>query len=337
MPRLDALMLLRAVREVASHADAENPVQVSQRCFDAARQVSRAFANLPRAHRIAECLRMPWRDVLVLAHAPASTHAHRLGRAQTEPAHNWLTHDLIAFALRLVALRLNVQSVSPVQYRTERAKLLREDHAAYLHGRQLRLPSEDQIRTAMGGDWGRALALADLAPRPPRGDQGRGKYAPTTAEILDRAYEIYGTELTSKEIWVFVAANSIPYGRERGRLWAECVSEWKQMRAARGLDVPAGPPPLDQRPDYSRAVGAALPGETRRQDWSDVEDCLPYVIAYLRQLRSGERSTKRGYQEWARERPEAPSSSSFDAHGGWDRVRALALARTILSHPLRSA
>jgi hypothetical protein len=329
MPRLDALMLLRGVREVASHADPENPIQVSQRRFDQARQVSQRFAMLPRAQRIAERLRMPWRDALILAHAPEHTHAHRLGRIQTEAEQDWLTRDLIAFSLQLVALRLRTRSVSPVQYRTERARLLREDHAAYIHGRQLRLPSEDQIRVAMDGDWDAALALADLAPRPPRGDQGRGKYAPTTAEVLDRAYEAHGTELTSKEIWTFVKANGIPYGRERGRLWSECVAEWKQQRAARGLDVPAGPPLLNERPDYSRAVGAALPGETRRQDWSDVEDCLPYVIAYLRQLRAGERSTKRGYQEWAREHPDAPSSSSFDAHSGWEKVRELALERAM--------
>jgi hypothetical protein len=329
MLRLDALLLLRGVREIASHADPENPIQVSQRRFDDARQISRTFAILPRAHRIAERLRMPWREVVLLAHAPSSTHAHRLGRAQTELAHDWLTHDLIAFALRLVALHLDAQSVSPVQYRTERAKLLREDHAAYLHGRQLRLPSEDQIRVAMDGDWDAALALADLVPRPPRGDQGRGKRAPTTAQVLDRAYEAHGTELTSKEIWVFVAANGIPYGRERGRLWAECVAEWKQQRAARGFDVPDGPPPLDERPDYSRAVGAALSGESRRQDWSNVEDCLPYVIAYLAQLRAGERSTKRGYQEWAREHPDAPSSSSFDRYGGWEGVRGAAQERML--------
>jgi hypothetical protein len=337
MPRLDALMLLRGVCAVASHADPETPIQVSQRRFDQSRQVSHSFAHLPRAQRIAERLRMPWRDVLALAHAPAYTHAHRLGRIQTEAEQDWLTRDLIAFSLQLVALRLDVQSVSPVQYRMERAKLLREDHAAYLHGRQLRLPSEDQIRVAMDGDWDAALALAELAPRPSRGDQGRGKYAPTTAEVLDRAYEAHGTELTSKEIWTFVKANGIPYGRERGRLWRECVAEWKERRAARGLDVPTGPPPLDERPDYSQPIGAALPGEARRRDWSEVEDCLPHVIAYLAQLSAGERSTKRGYQQGAHAHPDAPSSSSFDTHGGWDRVRALALARTILSYPPRSA
>jgi len=323
---------LRGVREVASHADPENPVQVSQRRFDQARPVSQSFASLPRAQRIAERLRMSWRDVLALAHAPERTHAHRLGRAQTEPAHDWLTRDLIAFAVRLVALRLEARSVGPIQYRTERAKLLREDYAAYLHGRQLRLPSEDQIRVAMDGDWDAALALAELAPRPPRGDQGRGKYAPTTAEVLERAYEAHGTELTSKEIWTFVKANGIPYGRERGRLWSECVSEWKQQRAARGMDVPAGPPPLDERPDYSQLVGAAMAGEQRRRNWSNVEDCLPFIMAYLTQLPSSARSTKRGYQAWAYTKADAPHPSAFDQHdGGWGRLRALAQARMLES------
>lgn len=81
-------------------------------------------------------------------------------------------------------------------------------------------------------------------------------------------------------------------------------------------------------------MGAALAGESRRQDWSDVEDCLPHVLAYLVQLPAGARSTKRGYQEWAREHPDAPASSSFDAHGGWERVRGLALDQ--MTHPLEN-
>ncbi len=274
---------------------------------------------------------MPWREILALAHEPAHTHAHRLGRIHTEPEHDWLTDELIAFALQFVALRLGLASVSPVQYRTEREKLLRDDRAAYRHGGQLRLPSENQIRVAMDGDWDAALALAHLAPRPERGDQGRGKYAPTTAEVLERAFEAHGTELTSKEIWVFVKANGMPYGRERGRLWAECVAEWKQQRAARGLAVPAGPPPLDQRPDYGKRVGAARPHEQRRRDWSNIEDCLPHVVAYLEQLPSGARSSKRSYQEWTREHPDAPSSSTFDQHGGWESVRRLTLAKTLIA------
>ena len=320
--------MLQAVREISFLADGQQPTEVSQSVFDRAASQSTSFARIPRGKRIAEQLQMPWREILALAHEPTHTHAHRLGRIQSEPEHDWLTDDLIAFALRFVALRLNLASVSPVQYRTEREKLLRKDHATYRHGRQLRLPSENQIRVAMNGDWDAALSLAQLAPRPDRGDQGRGKYAPSTAEVLERAYEAHGTELTSKEIWVFVKANGIPYGRERGRLWAECVAEWKQQRTARGLDVPAGPPPLDKRPDYGKAVGAARRHEQRRRDWSDIEDCVSYVVAYLEQLPSGARSSKRDYQAWTREQADAPASSSLDQHGGWESVRRLALAKT---------
>jgi hypothetical protein len=323
MRSLDTVLILRGVREVASQADPECPVQVSQPRFDAARVQNGRYRGLPLARDIARRLRLPWRDVLVLACAPVATHAHRLGRAQTRPEQDWLIDDYISYVLRMVAARLDVRTLTPGQYRAERARMLAVSETRWLHGRRLCLPTDEQIRLA-AGDWARALALARLGRRPPRGNQGRGKYAPSTAEVLDRAYEAHGTELTSKEIWVFTAANRIPYGRERGRLWAECVAEWKQDRLARGLDVPAGPPPLDQRPDYAQPVGAALAGEQRRHDWSDINACLPFVVAYLEQLRPGERSSKLGYADWACTQPAAPAYSCFDQHGGWQRLRALA-------------
>ena len=76
------------------------------------------------------------------------------------------------------------------------------------------------------------LALADLAPRLPRGDQGRGKYAPTTTKVLDRAYEAHGTELTSKEIWTFVKANGIPL-QPRTRTPLERVRERMEAGSCR--------------------------------------------------------------------------------------------------------
>lgn len=317
------------MREVAGHADPENPTQVSQSRFDTARQHSQLYGGLPRAKRIATRLRMPWREVLQLARAPEHTHAHRLGRAQSKPEADWLNEDCIAFSLRLVAVRLGVESVSPVQYRAELERLLKADRAAWLHGRQLMLPTDEQIRIAAGG-WDHALDLAQLAQRPGLGDQGHGKYAATTEDVLDRAYEAFGAELTSKEIWTFVKANGIPYSRERRRLWGECVAAWKQERRARGLEVPDGPPPLDQRPDYSKDVGAARPGERRAPRSYSIEDCVAAVMAYLAQVGVGERSTKLGYQAWAATQANAPSYSAFDQHGGWGRMRELALERSLL-------
>jgi len=271
-------------------------------------------------------MRLPWREVLCLAHAPAHTHAHRLGRKHTASEQDWLSKDMIAFALRLVARRPDAASVSPVQYRTEREKLLRDDRAAFRHGRQLRFPSEDQIRVAMEGDWNAALALAGLAAHTPHTG-----LADSTVELLERCYEAHRAEPSALDLRRFAKANDIPWTPDRQRTWLECIAAWKDTRRARGDSVPNGPPPRHLRPDYSVSVGAARPGERRRRDWSDIENCLPYVMAYLAQIPSGARSTKRGYQAWAREQADAPHPSAFDQHRGWGRLRALAQARLLTS------
>jgi hypothetical protein len=124
MSSLDTVLLLRGVREIASHADAENPVQVSQRRWDQARRQSKRYTGLPLARDIARRLALPWREVLLLAHTPAEQHAHRLGRAQTRAQQDWLTNEHIAYVLRTVAARLNLRTLTPGQYRAERARML---------------------------------------------------------------------------------------------------------------------------------------------------------------------------------------------------------------------
>lgn len=201
--------------------------------------------------------------------------------------------------------------------------MLAIDRTRWLHGQRLRLPTDEQIKIA-AGDWDRALALARLDRRPGRGDQGHGKRALGTVELLDRCYQAHGTEPSALELRRFARANGIPWTPDRDRTWLESLAAWKDQRRAQGQAVPDGPPPRHARPDYTRPVGAARPDEQRRRDWSDINDCLPFVIAYLEQLRSGERSSKLGYADWARSQPEAPAYSCFDQHGGWGRLRALA-------------
>jgi hypothetical protein len=83
---------------------------------------------------------------------------------------------------------------------------------------------------------------------------------------------------------------------------------------------------VDERPDYSEDVGAARPGERRIPRRHSIEDCVAAVLTYLAQLGVGERSTKLGYQKWAASQDNAPSYSAFDQHGGWGRVREMALS-----------
>jgi hypothetical protein len=278
---------------------------------------------------------MSWPEVLELAHAPASTHNHRLGRAHGESEQDWLTPERIAYLLKRVSRRLNSSSVTPGQYRQERARMLALNRSRWLHGGHLRLPTDEQIRIAMraasvpevhrdtskAGAWEAALALAGLDNK---SERAPAVVAASTTDALDRCFEAHGTEPTSKELAAFVAANRIPYSRNRQQLWADSVAAWKRQRRERGLAVPDGPPPRAQRPDYYCDVGAARAGERRRQDWSDIEDCLPHLIAYLEQLPPGARSSKKGYNDWALAVPGRPAYSAFDQHGGWGRVRALA-------------
>lgn len=260
---------------------------------------------------------MPWQEILALAHEPASTHSHRLGRAQTAEEQDWLTSGCIAFALKLIAARLRASTISPGEYRTERDLMLAEDRK-----HQLRLPSENQIRAAVNG-WDEALSLAGLAPAA----STRAPVGLSTVALLERCFDAHGTQPSALELRRFARANRIPWTPDRDRTWLESVAAWKQSRQARGLPVPDGPPARAERPDYAQNVGAARAGEHRREDWANIEDCIAHVLNYLRQLPSGERSTKRSYADWARTRAGSPGHSAFDKHGGWGHVRALALQR----------
>jgi hypothetical protein len=331
------------VREAARLGAPENPAAVSQRAFDAARYQSTRFADLPLARDIARQLRMPWAEVLEIAHSPVNGHSLRLGRAHTESAQDWLTPEYIAYVLKLVAHRLGSSSVSPGQYRVERERMLALNRSRYMHGRQLRLPTDNQIRIALraasvaephrdtptAGAWDAALVLAGLEPEPRR---ERAVIATGTVEMLERCYEAHGAEPAKKELEAFAKSNGIPYSRDRKQLWAVSVAAWKESRQSRGLPIPAGPPPLSERSDYARDLGAAYPGERRHlNDWSGIEDCVEHVRAYLEQLPAGVRSTKKSYNDWALARPGRPAYSAFDQHGGWGRLRELAQARMLRS------
>jgi hypothetical protein len=325
-------MLLQGVREVSMLAaqasahgggDPVEPTMVSQSAFDAARARSLNYASLPRGKQIAEQLKKRWRVVLTIAHEPPGRHAHLLGLKEKEPEQDWLTDDYVAYMLKLVARRLNAATVTPSEYRLERAALLKEDRASWLHGAQRLLPNDEQIRTACGS-WDNALLLAGLKLGPGRGGHKRLQM-PTLAGLLERCHEHHGVLPTRSELQTFARANGIPFPTMKGKNWAATVREWRATRTAMGLATPEKPPPLRERPDYTRDVNAALPGERRQRTWSQAE-CVASVTRYLAQLSSGQHSTKRGYDAWAKHAADAPRASIFDEHGGWNAVREAALA-----------
>jgi hypothetical protein len=51
------------------------------------------------------------------------------------------------------------------------------------------------------------------------------------------------------------------------------------------------------------------------------------MVRYLSRLTRGERSSQRGYNDWARNQDGAPWANKFNRQGGFDAVRASARER----------
>lgn len=174
--------------------------------------------------------------------------------------------------------------------------------------------------------WSAALELAGLQ------EVERASLAPrrvSSIALLDRCWEVYETQLTQRDADIFARANNIPYARDREKLkWSESLAHWKQGLEARGITPPNGPPPIKERPNYKRNVGAAGPGERRRASWATIDALLALVIPYLGQVPANERSSYAGFTHWLRAQGKpVPGESSMQRHGGWGRVREIAYQR----------
>ncbi len=328
---MQPLVILQRVREVCAVANPAEPTQVSQRAFDAA---GAATSGLPAARNIAKALRLPWREVVALAHEPEGEQNHRLSQKQTAPYQDWLTEEYVASVLKLAAHRLGTNTLTPDRYRSVAASLTAADNARWLHGRQLLVPSDDQIVAACGGaaagGWDRALALAGLQPRPGLGNQGMNRKAPPITDVMERFHDAHGVQPSARTLKAFAKANGIPYAREEHKKWSEWLEEWKRSRRDRGLPEPRVVEHVGGRgvkaPNYAVDVGAARPGEHRLSKRTE-EACVAAVARYLAQLPAGKRSSKRGYDDWAKQQnPRAPASSNFDTRGGWETIRRKAIA-----------
>lgn len=329
---MEPLILLQGVREVSALANPTAPAMVSQRAFDAAAEAVRsgkeyraAHAELPPARRIAERLGLPWREVVAVAHEPEARQNQLLAVKARERAQDWLTAEHAVAAVQLVAGRLGTDSVTTGQYRVERASLLAQDRTRWLHGRWLLLPDDEQI-IACAGSWDAALSLAGFKVTRERGPAPGRPSAPPLVDLLERFHDEHGFQPSTRDLRAFARGNSVPYPSERAQRFSAAVAEWTAARRARGLPKPRVVKRVGGRgkrtPDYSADVGAARAGEHRRRKWTR-SSCAAAVSRYLAQLRHGERSTERGYADWAATQPHGtvPALATMQAFGGWEAMR----------------
>jgi hypothetical protein len=323
-------MLLRGVRDVSALASPTEPQSVSERAFDRARAGSVAHADLPAARQIAAELDLRWPEVLAAAHAPENKQNKLLALKEKEHSPvGWITDARIKYALKLVAGRLGVDTLTKGAYDAERDVLLGADARDWLHGRRLRLPSAYAMLRA-AGNWDAALAIAGLKPIVRAHTIHQVILSPV--EVMDRFYEHYDEQPSRKALRAFASGNKLPMSGEGNRPFAEIVAEWRQRRRERGEDEPRVNKyrlgPGIKRPDYGADVGAARPGEHLYSGkWSDEDACVGWVARYLTSLPAGARSTAATYETWRRQNPGAPATDRFGQHGGWDAVRRTARKR----------
>lgn len=326
-------MLLRGVREVSAVVNAAEPEAVTQRTFDAARGLSRTHAALPAARQITEKLRLPWAEVLAVAHKPEEEQAKLLALKGKEPSSaDWLSEQHIAAVLQLAAARLGMDTVSTNEYRVEREKVLALDRARWMHGSQLLLPNAEQIMHA-AGSWDEALRFAGLREQRKPGATRKKTNAPPLLDLMERFYEVHSVQPTRPALQEWASASDIPYPSPEGRnAFQKAREAWVERRRAVGKPDPKLPPhgkgrKTSVRPDYSTRKGAPLPGERRRDFW-DEASCVAAVTRYIAQLPPGKgsRSTSTGYRAWAAEQEHAPVMTTIQYHcGGWERARRAAL------------
>jgi hypothetical protein len=284
---------------------------------------------------------MPWREALRVAHEDPTPQSRQLGANEAEENRDWLTTEHVAYVLRVVALRLDADSLTEEQYEAERENLLAEAEARHLHEHRLRLPKAAQIRisirtelygtrnvgTPQVGTWNRALELAGLKPpRPPQGED-----VPTQPllplDLLDRYYDAHGAEPTPGRLWRFAGENELPYAVIRGKeVWSRVIQKWRKEREARGLPAPKPPKPVTEGENSLTMLRVGgVKDRGRRGSWNDQDKCLKIIIKYLEQLPPGSRATFNGYKTWAKQQSfRTPYLSALDKHGGWSKMRDLA-------------
>ncbi len=326
-------MLLRGVREVAALADPNDPEAVTQRAFDAKRKRRAAHAALPPARRITERLGLGWEEVLAIAHKPEEEQNKLLAMRDKAPSSaDWLSEKHVAAMLQLVAGRLGTNTVSTNEYRVEREKVLAEDRTRWLHGRNLLLPTAEQIAHA-ADSWEEALRFAGLREQRKPGATRKKTNAPPLVDLMERFYEANKVKPTPRRLEEFARISNIPYpGKKAGNVFKKAKEQWIERRRVDGLPDPNSPPRSRGRHTTSRPLpsikkGARLPKERRTDRW-DHDSCLTAVARYIAQLPPGKRarSSSRGYRAWAAEQEHAPVMTTIRYHcKSWEAARRAAL------------
>lgn len=150
--RWDPLVLLQVVPRVLRAADPDRPDAVSQRAYNAAREIA-GYPDSPRADKIAARFNVSWSRLTSVVIAEANP-LRTLSKSDYSRAQRWRSDAEIASALRTAAGWLGTDHINAASYERARAAINAAGKRRHLHGRGfVPLPSAVVI--------GRRLPFAD--------------------------------------------------------------------------------------------------------------------------------------------------------------------------------
>lgn len=318
------LELYGVVRTVAERVHPDEPTVLTQVEFDRAKAVC-GFADAPTARGIYGRLKTPerkptpWRKIVADA-CRGDVSALMVEQARTrESGDQHLDERFVHYSLRRVAAYLGAETVHRSEYEPARAALIAEDVKRW--GADARLAdlliTSGQILTVCGS-WEAALVLAGLAERGTRKKDASmgwleaiGHFVAHNARIPS-AHELKRT--FAPKAGFTLTTRELPY--------TEYVDQYRAQCAARGEEIPPGPPGAGRPKDGTRPIvvpegGIAGPGSKPRGYWT-AERCLDALAEWDASLPSRARRTGPAYLT-AREAAEPgtyPSMDTLQLHCG---------------------
>jgi len=337
------------VRTIAEEGKPGHPESISVREFDKARAAT-GHDDAPSAKAICQRLAdrdgkaMGWRRVKEIAFDETASIEHVERRRRASAPARYLSERGVYFALRLIAKRLDVKTMTPGEYDDERQVALKEERKRDRPRPLLAqlLPTANQIEQLflsgdddddddqdVGAAWDRALEVAELEPRAQLRDQrrrrGRLEESLPLIEAIHIFAELNGRLPSKTDLNEFGEKADVQLEAIR-KPYRDVLREAIAYRQALGHNGPTELPRPEggaggnaPRAPIAAPAPGSIPGVARRLSKGRTryarDELIAAIQAYLEDLDGG-RPTQKGYGRYA-VKNRLPATKNFAKHGGW--------------------
>ena len=296
-----------AINAISSQANPENPLQVTQRRFDAERAPA-GFPDLPSARALCKRMQLDWQQLLSAAHAAPRSRSRLVSFGRRNTGRKSITVADCVSAIKRVAVRSNSDSLTRAQYESRRKTMLAGAKRAHRQNRTRvdSLPTLNQIDSALRTkelSWEDALERAGII--------NRSKL--TGQQLLTEGCRQFGEETghkpqSSAQLYRWAQRRKLKLAKASTSNFVKAVKAVDAQRRRSG-QLPLQKPAGDQEIDWTAAD--ALPPGPRRplQHWTD-QTIVEGLRKAMSMLPAGQSLTQRRLKALAAEHDGIPDWSS---------------------------